>query len=326
MRPKVARVTTCVALLLFTVLFAAEAQPVPRVGMLIPIPRADAEINIEAFRKGLRELGYVEGRNIRIEPRYSGGSDERLRELATELIALKVDVIVTWGTPAARAAKGATRTIPIVMAAALDPVATGLVASLARPGGNLTGVTNGGTELSGKTFSLLSELAPGVKQIAVLWNPANPIHPVMFRETQAAAETMRIQVRSIGVSDPNELDAAIATMTRERPGALLVLQDPMLLTHRRRIVDLVVKIRLPAMYERKVWVEDGGLISYGISFPENFRRAATYVAKILKGARPADLPVEHPTKFELVINLKTAKALGLTIPPSILARADQVIE
>jgi len=326
MRPKVARLTVWVALLLFTMLFAAGAQPAPRVGMLIPIPRADAELNIEAFRKGLRELGYVEGRDIRIEPKYSGGRDERLRELATELVALKVDVIVTWGTPAARVAKGATRTIPIVMAAAIDPVGTGLVASLARPGGNLTGVTSGGAELSGKTFELLRELAPGVKRIAVLWNPANPIQPVMFRETQVAAETMRMQVQSIGVSDPNELDAALATMTGERPGALLVLQDPMLLTHRRRIVDLVAKIRLPAMYERKVWVEDGGLISYGISLPDNFRRAATYVAKILKGARPADLPVEHPTKFELVINLKTAKALGLTIPPSILARADQVIE
>jgi ABC-type uncharacterized transport system substrate-binding protein len=249
-----------------------------------------------------------------------------LRELANELVALKVDVIVTWGTPAARAAKGATRTIPIVLAAAADPVASGLIASLARPGGNITGVTNGGAELSGKTFELLRELVPGVKRIVVLWNPANPIHPVMFRETQVAAEAMRMQVQSIGVSDPKELDAALVTMTGERPGALLVLQDPMLLTHRRRIVDLAAKLRLPAMYERKVWVENGGLICYGISFPDNFRRAATYVARILKGVRPADLPVEHPTKFELVINLKTAKALGLTIPPSLLARADQVIE
>src|SRR5262245_893631 len=294
--------------------------------MLMPISRADAEINIEAFREGLRKLGYVEGRNIRIEPRYSEGRDERLRDLATELVALKVDVIVTWGTPAARAAKGTTRTVPIVMAAVIDPVGTGLIASLARPGGNLTGVTSGAAELSGKNVELLTELAPGVKRIAVLWNPANPIQPVMFRETQVAAEAMRIQVQSVGVSDHNELDSALATITGERPGALLVLQDNILLANRKRIIDFVAKIRLPAMYERKVWVEAGGLMSYGVSFPDNFRRAATYVDKILKGAKPADLPVERPTKFDLVINLKTAKALGLTIPPSVLGRADQVID
>ena len=305
---------------------ANEAQSSPRVGMLMPVSRADAEINIEAFRKALRELGYVESRDIRIERRYSEGRDERLRDLASELVALKVDVIVTWGTPAARAAKAATKTIPIVTAALLDPVGTGLVASLARPGGNLTGVTNGGAELSGKNFELLTELAPGVKRIAVLWNPANPALPVTFREAQVAAEAKKLQIQSVAVSDPNEVDRALATMNEERPGALLVLQDPMLQAHRRQIVDFVARNRLPAMYERKTWVEAGGLMSYGVSFPDNFRRAATYVDKILKGAKPADLPVEQPTKFELVINLKTAKALGVTIPPSLLQRADQVIE
>jgi len=309
-----------------TVAPIAEAQSSPRVGMLMPVSRADAEINIEAFRKGLRELGYVESREIRIERRYSEGKDERLKDLATELVALKVDVIVTWGTPAARAAKAATKTIPIVTAALTDPVGTGLVAGLARPGGNLTGVTNGGVELSGKSLELLTELAPGVKRIAVLWNPANPIQPVAFREAQVAAEAKRLQIQSVGVSDPNELDRALAAMNEERPGALLVLQDLMLLAHRGQIVDFVARNRLPAMYERKTWVDAGGLMSYGVSFPDNFRRAATYVDKILKGAKPADLPVEQPTKFELVINLKTAKALGLTIPPSVLGRADQLIE
>jgi ABC-type uncharacterized transport system substrate-binding protein len=314
------------ALSILATSLAAEAQSVPRVGMLLPTSRADAEINIEAFRQGLRELGYVEGKDIRVEPRYTEGRDERLQDLATELVALKVDAIVTWGTPAARAAKVVTKTIPIVMAAVIDPVGTGLIASLARPGGNLTGVTSGGTELSGKNFELIKELAPGIRRVAVLWNPANPIQPVMFRETQVAAEAMRMQVQSVGVSDPNDLDRALAAMNEERPGALLVLHDLMLLAHRRRIVDFVARIRLPAVYERKVWVEAGGLVSYGVSFPDNFRRAATYVVKILKGAKPADLPVEQPTKFELVINLKTAKALGITIPQPVLVRANQVIQ
>src|SRR5215475_6300453 len=244
----------------------SEAQSASRVGMLIPISGTDAETNIEAFRRGLRKLGYVEGRDIRIEPRYSEGRDERLRDLATELVALKVDVIVTWGTPAARAAKGTTRTVPIVMAAVIDPVGTGLIASLARPGGNLTGVTSGAAELSGKNVELLTELAPGVKRIAVLWNPANPIQPMAFREAQVAAEAKRLQIQSVGVSDPSELDRALATMNEERPGALLVLQDLMLLAHRRQIVGFAAKSRLPAIYERREWVDDGGLMSYGVSF------------------------------------------------------------
>src|SRR5262249_21222101 len=236
---------------------------------LMPVSRADAEINIEAFRIALRELGYVESRDIRIEQRYSEGRDERLKDLATELIALKVDGIVTWGTPAARAGKAGTTAIPRLTAALIDPVGTGLVASLARPGRNLTGVTNGGAELSGKSFELLTELATGVKRIAVLWNPANPIQPVAFREAQLAAEAKRLQIQSVGVSDPNELDRALATMNEERPGALLVLQDLMLQAHRRQIVDFVARNRLPAMYERKAWVEAGGLMSYGVSFPDN---------------------------------------------------------
>src|SRR5262245_18045903 len=308
---------------------AAEAQQpgkVARVGLLMPVSSADARTNVEAFRQGLRELGYIEGQNIAIEARYSDGRDERLRDLAADLVNMKVAVIVTWGTPSARAARGATKTIPIVTAAVTDPLGTGLIVSLARPGGNLTGVSSGGAALSGKTLGLLKELAPGIKRIAVLWNPANPIQPVMFRETQVAAEAMRIQVQSVGVSDANELDMAVATMTGERAQAMVVLQDPMLQANRRRIVDSAASLRLPAVYERKAWVDAGGLMSYGVDFASNFRRAATYVDKILKGARPGDLPVEEPTKFELVINLKTAKALGLTIPPSLLLRADQVIQ
>ncbi len=318
--------------LAFTVFAAplrAEAQrpaKVPQVGMLIPVAPADATTNIEAFRQGLRELGYVENQNIAIELRYSAGRDERLRGLAAELVALKVDVIVTWGTPAARAAKAATRTIPIVTAALIDPVGTGLVASLARPGGNLTGVTSGGAELSGKSLELLKEVVPGVTRIAVLWNPANPVTPVMFRETQVAADSLKVKLQSVRVSDPNDFDSAFAAITQERRGALLVLQDTMLQAHRRWILDFVGKNRLPAMYERKAWVDDGGLMSYGVSFPSNFRRAAAYVDKILKGTKPADLPVENPTRFELILNMKTAKALGLTIPQSVLIRVDQVIK
>ncbi len=305
---------------------AQRPAKIRRIGMLIPVRPADAASNIEAFRQGLRQLGYIEGQHITIEPRYSEGRDERFGDLAAELASLKVDVIVIWGTPAARAAKGATRTIPIVMASLVDPVGTGLIASLARPGGNLTGVTSGGAALSGKSLQLLKELVPGVTRIAVLWNPANPVQPVMFRETQVAAETLKIRLQSVGVSDSNDLDSAFDNIRQERPDALLVLQDLMLQAHRTRILDFVAKIRLPTMYERKPWVDAGGLMSYGVSFPENFRRAATFVDKIFKGAKPADLPVEDPTKFELIINLKTAKALGLTIPQSILLRANQVIE
>jgi len=306
----------------------ADAQrpaKIRRIGMLIPVSPADAASYIEAFRQGLRKLGYVEGQHITIEPRYSEGRDERFRDLAAEMVSLKVDVIVVWGTPAARAAKAATRTIPIVSAALVDPVGTGLVASLARPGGNLTGLTSGGAELSGKSLELLAELVPGVTRVAVLWQPANPVQPVVFRETQLAAEKLKIRLQSVGVSDPNDFESAFAAIAQERPGALLIIQDLMFLAHRKRIVDLVAKTRLPAVYERKAWVDAGGLISYGVSFPDNFRRAATYVDRILKGAKPADLPVEDPTKFEFIVNLKTANAIGLTIPQSVLLRADHVI-
>jgi ABC-type uncharacterized transport system substrate-binding protein len=308
---------------------AAEAQQVakvPRVGMLLPVSPAVAAHSTEAFRQGLRERGYVEGQNIAIECRFADGRIEPLSDLAVELVRLKMDVIVTWGTPAARAAKQATGMIPIVMAAANDPVGNGLVASLARPGGHITGATAGSPELSGKTLELLKEVAPKIPRLAVLWNPDNPALVAMLNAVKAAGRALSVQVQGLAVRDPEEFDSAFAAITRERAGALLVLHEPHLfLTHRDRILDFAVRTRLPVMYERREYVDAGGLMSYGVSFRENFRRAAAFVDKILKGAKPADLPVEQPMKFELVINLKTAKRIGLTIPPNLLARADKVI-
>ena len=306
---------------------AADAQPpakVYRIGFLLISP-SQAALSIEAFREALRERGYAEGQNIVFEYRYAEGRVEPLADLATELVRLKVDVIVTQGTPAARAAKNATSAIPIVMAAGLDPVETGLVASLARPGGNLTGVTSTVPELSGKTLELLREIVPRVARVAVLWNPVNPANAIMVRQTQVAARAFGVQLQSLEVRDANELESAFAAIIKERTRAFLVLAEPLFLTHRKQIVDFAAKHRLPAMYERRDFVDAGGLMSYGVNFPDNFRRAATFVDKILKGAKPADLPVEQPTRFELVINLKTAKALGLTIPQSILIRVDEVI-
>ena len=308
---------------------AAEAQQVAkvrRVGMLLPVSPAVAAHNTEAFRQGLRERGYVEGQNIAIECRFADGRIEPLSDLAVELVRLKMDVIVTWGTPAARAAKQATGMIPIVMAAANDPVGNGLVASLARPGGHITGATAGSPELSGKTLELLKEVAPKIPRVAVLWNPDNPALVAMLNAVKAAGGALSVQIQGLAVRDPEEFDSAFAAITRERAGALLVLHEHLFLTHRDRILDFAVRTRLPVMYERREYVDAGGLMSYGVSFRDNFRRAAAFVDKILKGAKPADLPVEQPMKFEFVINLKTAKALGLTIPPTLLFQADEVIQ
>ena len=318
-------------LLLFTLLapsLRAEAQPakkVPRVGLLMPVSYAAAAPNVEAFRQGLGEHGWVEGRNIGIEVRYSDGQAERLAELATELVRLKVDVIVTWGTPAARAAKNVTTSIPIVMAAATDAVATGLIASLARPGGNVTGVTSGGAELSGKNLQLLNELVPRVARVAILWNPENPSQAPMFEQTAAVARALGLQLRSLELRAPDEFERAFKAMMHQRVGALVVFQELVFFAHRKRIVDLAAQHRLPAIYERREYVDAGGLMSYGVNFRHNFRHAASYVDKILRGAKPADLAVEQPTRFELVINVKTARALGLTISQSLLLRADQLI-
>jgi len=279
----------------------------------------------EALRQRLRELGYLEGQNIAFESRGADGKVERLADLAAELVRLKVSIIVTAGIQAAHAAKKATTTIPVVMATGADPVGVGLIASLSRPGGNVTGVTSGIAELSGKSLELLKELVPGTR-VAIFWNPDNPAHALKLRETRIAARAFGMPLQVLEVRDRGELESAFAAMTRERAGAVVVLHEIVFLQHRKRLVDLAAKSRLPAMYERREYVEAGGLMSYGINFPDNFRRAAIFVDKILKGVKPADLPVEHPTKFELVINLKTAKALGLTIPQSILLRVDEVIE
>jgi ABC-type uncharacterized transport system substrate-binding protein len=279
-----------------------------------------------AFREGLREHGYIEGQNLVIERRWTGGQIERSSSLAAELVNLKVELIVAVGNPRARAAKEATSAIPIVMVYVLDPIEAGLVASLARPGGNVTGVTmDAGLEIVGKHLELLKEAVPKVSRVAVLLNPVTPLNAAQVRETQAAARVLGVTLQFYEVRDPNEFDGAFAAMTKARVGALLVMPHPFIYVQARRIADLAAKSRLPAVYPFREAVEAGGLMAYAANAPDMFRRAAVYVDKILKGTKPGDLPVEQPTKFELVINLKTAKALGLTIPRSLLLRADEVI-
>jgi putative ABC transport system substrate-binding protein len=282
-----------------------------------------------AFRQGLRDLGYIEGRNVVIEYRDAEGKFERLPALAAELVVLKVDVIVVGGTPQALAAKQATRTIPIVLAGAGDPITSGLVTSLARPGGNVTGLSILGPELVGKCLELLKQAIPGVSHVAVLWHPGGHGERTernMLKEAEVAGRALGVRLQFVETRGPADFDRAFSDMTRARAGALTVLPSNMLITERRRLVDLTAKSRLPAVYPMRVFVDVGGLMSYGANIADMFRRAATYVDKILKGAKPGDLPVEQPTNFELVINLKTAKALGLTIPQTLLLQADQVIE
>ncbi len=316
--------------LLVAPLAAAAQQPakVPRVGFLSPTSPSDParQRGLAAFRQGLRELGYVEGHNIAIESRWADDKYNRLPDLAADLVRLKVDVIVAAAVPAIRAAKETTRTIPIVMAVVVDPVATGLVASLARPGGNVTGLSMMAPELVGKQMELLKEVVPKVSRMALLWNPANPGNLPQLQEAEVAARALGVRVQPLEARDPKEIDSAFAAMTRDRAGALMVLVDAMLVTQRTQIAGLAAKRRLPAVYGLRDHAEAGGLMSYGPHLPDLYRRAATYVDKILKGAKPAELPVEQPTRFELVVNLKTAKALGLTFPPSILIRADQLIQ
>jgi putative ABC transport system substrate-binding protein len=301
---------------------AEQARKMWRVGIL----GNENSAPWEAFRRGLRDLGYVGGRNLSLESRWSEGRTERLPALAIELIQLRVDVIVASGTQAVRAAKQATSTIPIVMAVSAHPDKIGLVESLARPGGNVTGLDNVGPDLKGKQLQLLKEVAPKVSRVAVLWNPANLVETFGFKEMVAAAAVIGVEIQSIDVRTPDDYLAAFATVTASRADALYAFGNPVNFKNRQLIADFALKSRLPSIYEERLFVESGGLMSYAPSFTDLFRRAATYVDKILKGAKPADLPVEQPTKFELVINLKAAKALGLTIPPSLLQRADQVIE
>ncbi len=310
---------------------AQQARKVHRIGILLSGPAEQQPIRavLDAFRQGLRELGYVEGQNIVIEYRSTQGRVERFLDLAAELGRLKVDLILAGPTPAASAAKQATSTIPIVAAAMGDPVEDGLVASLARPGGNITGLTYLGPELVAKRLQLLKEAVPGVSRVATLWHPGaygERTMRGMLKETEVAARALGVQLQLVEVRGPNDFDKAFSAMTRERAGALIQLPSTMFFVEHRRIVDLAAKSRLPAIYETREYVEAGGLMAYGANIPDLFRRAAVYVDKILKGAKPADLPVEQPTKFELVINMKTAKALGLTIPQSMFIRADEVIQ
>jgi putative ABC transport system substrate-binding protein len=307
----------------------AEAQQptkVPRIGYLDGPPPSSIAARTEAFRQGLRDLGYVEGKNIVIEYRYAEGKIDRLPALAAELVRLKVDVIVTGGATVTRAAREATVAIPIVMAQDPDPVANGFVASLARPGGNITGLSSLTADLSGKGLELLKEILPKLSRLAVLGTSTNVGTAQQLRQTELAARALAVQLQFQDVLDRKDIETGFRAASKGRADALLLLGSPVLISYRKQLVDLAVKNRLPAIYNRAEYVEDGGLMSYGVSISDLARRAATYVDKILKGAKPADLPVEQPTKFEFVINLKPAKQIGLTIPPNVLARADKVIK
>ncbi|MBI2090619.1 MAG: ABC transporter substrate-binding protein [Deltaproteobacteria bacterium] len=301
---------------------AQQAKKVPRIGFL---SGAHVEPFREAFRQGLRELGYVEGQNIAIEWQHADGKVEGLPALAAELVRVKADVIVTGGTPALLAAKDATRTIPIVLCIG-DPVGEGFVASLARPRGNITGLSAISTDLSGKRLELLKETVPGLARVGVLWNRGDQGDAANFKETVAVAQALRLRVQSLEVRSSEDFESVFKAASGGRVHGLIVLPGSLIARHRTRIVALVAKNRLPAVYGNSWWVEAGGLMYYGPNINDLFRRAATYVDKILKGAKPADLPVEQPMKFELVINLKTAKALGIKIPAHLLMEADKVIE
>jgi len=304
----------------------AQQQKVYRVGFL-GNSTAALEANLVApFREGLRDLGYVEGRNIVIEYRWAEGKYERFPELIAELVARKVDVIVTAGTPAALAVQRATATIPLVMVAVGDPVGTGLVASLARPGGNSTGLTSIAPDLEGKRLELLRQVVPKLARVSFLVNPDNAFHVGSEKQARAAAQVLHVDVQFIGARADSDFDHAFDAIAKERPDAIIVLADRLFLHNRARIVDFAARNRLPAVYPYRELVEAGGLMSFGPNYADMHRRAATYVDKILKGAKPADVPVEQPTKFELIINLKSAKAFRLTIPQSLLLRADEVIQ
>ena len=320
------------AIILCAMLFAlcslGEAQQpakVAKIGYLAASSSSIASPNLEAFRQALKKFGYVEGKNIAIELRYAEGKLARLPDLAAELVQLKVDVIVAASTPAVSAAKNTTTEIPIVFHTINDPVAIGIVASLARPGGNITGLTMGGGELYGKRLEILKDTVPRLSRAAILFNPANPGGELNVKETQASAQVLGLQVWSIEVRSPDDIEQAVDAASRAKADTIMITQSPPLTTFPKKFIDLVAKYRPPAVYPQSRWPDIGGLMSYGANVADSYRHLASYVDRILKGAKPADLPVERPTKLELVINLKTAKQIGLTIPPNVLARADRVI-
>jgi putative ABC transport system substrate-binding protein len=317
----------CAALVLSVVTVRAQQSArIHRIGFLANSTAALEHHLIEPFRDGLRELGYEEGRNIALEFRWAEGRYERFPALIAELLGLKVDVIVTAGTPAALAVKKATATVPLVMVAVGDPVGTGLAESLARPGGNATGLTSIAPELQGKRLELLQEVTPKLSHFAVLWNPVNPIQVIEKTDVQAAASALKMRVLSVPVRTADELDGAFASILLGKPEGLIVLADRLFLHNRTRIMEFAAQHRFPGVHAYRELVEAGGLVSYGPNYADMHKRAAVYVGKILKGAKPADLPIERPVKFELVVNVSAAKALGLTISPTLLARADEVIE
>jgi len=307
-------------------LSAQQAGKVWRVGVLETISPAMNAANFDALRKGLRDLGYVEGQNLVIEYRSVDGHDERFPELAAELLRLKVDVIVTRGTPAVQAAKNATATIPVVMAASGDPLGTGIIAGLSRPGANVTGLSAFTVELIGKRIELMREAIPGIARIAFLHNLQNPVARTQWEEMKSAGRFLGFEPVFVDVQKPEDMERAFDMVVAQRANALVVGNDTVTHANRRLVVELASKHRLPATYSAREFVYDGGLMSYGVSYPDLYRRAATFIDKIFKGAKPADLPVEQPTRFTLVVNLKAAKAIGLTIPEIFLVRADEVIE
>ena len=317
--------------MLFALCSSAEAQQIgkiPRIGYVrvVGVPSIPGP-NVEAFRQGLKDLGYVEGKNILIEFRYAEGKRDRVPSLVAELVQLKVDVLISGDDPTLRAAKQATKTIPIVMVINQDPVATGLVDSLARPGGNITGISRLTRELNGKRLELLTEVVPGMARVGILWDASSEGANISFKEYQAAARALRVQLQSLELRGPDpDLDGAFQSAVKGRASALVVVGGALLNGRRKQIANYAIKHRLPSMYDSSLWIEPGGLISYSTNDAESYRRTAWMVDKILKGTKPADIPVEQPTKFELVINLKTAKQIGLTIPPNVLVRADRVIK
>jgi putative ABC transport system substrate-binding protein len=315
----------CLALLLLAAPLTAEAQQarrIVRIGLLVN----NTSPHLQAFETGLRELGYVEGQNIVIERRNAKGESSRLPALATELVRLRLDVIVAPDPPSTRAARSVTGTIPIVIRSSDDPVESGLVTSLARPGGNITGLYSLYAELGPKRLELIKEALPQVTRVAVLWDPTFSGGPARWKEVEHAARALGLTLVSAEASSSDRLEAAFHAAMRQRVEALITLRNPVIVVHKSRVVELAAKSRLPAMYDDREFVEAGGLMAYGANLDDLYRRAATYVDKIVKGARPADLPIERATKFELVINRKTARALGLTIPPQVLLRADHVVE
>ena len=321
----------CLALgaLLFALCVSAQAQQstkIPRIGFLSASSLSANAARTEAFRHGLRELGYVEGKNIVIDWRSAEGKADRLPALATELVRLKVDIIVSASPTATRSANEATVTIPIVMAFDSDPVGLGFVASLARPGGNITGLSTLAPEISGKLVELLKEIVPRLSRVAVLGTSTTPGYAPVLKEMELAAGALKVKLQNLDVLSPKDIETAYRAASKGRAQAVLVRGGPVLTSQRTQVVDLAVKSRLPAIYNVAEFVEAGGLMTYSVSMTDLYRRAATYVDKILKGAKPADLPVEQPTKFEFIINLKTAKQIGLTIPPNVLVRADKVLK